>query len=110
MIPLYFAILKFCSTKHNYLFIIIFLLDIEIKPGYTSSIKSSLGSLVDFSCPMDGYPPVMYSWFKGNNQLGQRSGLTVKIANEEDFGNYTCIGENGFGYRKVTFTVFGDRK
>ena len=89
---------------------IICLLDIEIKPGYSSNIKSSLGSLVDFSCPIDGYPPVMYSWFKGSNQLGQRSGLTIKIGKEVDFGNYTCIGENGFGSRKVTFTVVGDRK
>ena len=90
--------------------LLVCILDIELKPGYSTHIKSSLGSIVDFSCPINGYPRVMYTWFKGHNQLGQRSGLTIKIAKSEDFGNYTCEGENGFGYIKVTFTVIGERK
>lgn len=88
----------------------LFVLDIELNSGVPLKVTSALGSLVDLSCPIEGYPQVMYSWIKGNKQLGHRRGLTVKLDKGEDFGNYTCNGKNGFGSKKVTFEIYNDGK
>lgn len=48
-----------------------------------------------------GSPPVLYSFFRNGEALGQRSAprggaasLLLRLASEEDAGNYTCEAEN----------------
>ncbi|XP_065069183.1 hemicentin-1-like [Rhopilema esculentum] len=79
---------------------------IELRESAPLQIFSSLGSSQALQCPIDGYPPVIYSWFKGYKQLGGYRESRIKLDRHENFGNYSCVGQNDAGSKEVTFSIW----
>ncbi len=79
------------------------------------NLQSEKGKTEILQCPVGGYPAPVYSWLKHDIhnteiRLGTLKELRVKIDSKDDFGNYTCRGQNDAGVRTVVFAVTNKRK
>lgn len=67
-----------------------------------SSTQSWIGQTITLTCKANGVPKPNITWIKPDRMKIKKIGVMENMANaflrtEQDFGNYTCVAENGVG-------------
>eukprot|EP00794_Sanderia_malayensis_P008068 gene8068-8931_t len=91
-------------------FISVKYIDMEVNAKPVMFVQTTKSKTLTLQCPIEGYPPPQYSWYKYNahsieSRLGALQELKVNVLKDEDFGNYTCRAESSAGARKVVFSL-----
>ena len=73
-------------------------------------MPTEMGKSEELDCPIEGYPPVIYSWLKNKRQITALKGITIKMDKKDKFGDYTCKGQNDAGVETVVFSVVKNRE
>ena len=72
-----------------------FLLQIETHP---QDQQANIADIVTFFCNATGNPPIMYQWFRNNEEISSLSSNTTTLmlsAEDNSFGSFHCNATSG---------------
>jgi len=83
-----------------------------IKKITSSAAKSWIGQTVALTCESDGVPTPTLTWYKpGGSQIKSVTAtqitVNVKMNDDQDFGDYKCVADNGLAPANFTTVKIG---
>ena len=69
-----------------------FLLQIETHP---QDQQANVGDIITFFCNATGDSPIMYQWFRNNEEISSSSTTLILGVEDDSFGSFHCNATSG---------------